>query len=282
MIRFLLLPLLALLLSGQVSAFDTERYFPLSEGRALYFINTDHPEWYTVMITSEIVRDERGADFNFWILKNDVNTYWGDVDDPDGPQQVQLVCRMDRNGLSMLGDYRYSLDYSTLHSWTTFHTVATGGTEPVSDTLHLCGFPVYCFIPAGFLTLTPYLEDNPFRWHCEQAVELGSPGCDAPCWIHNDWTMVMGYERLDVPYMAAIPCLKVQYLEICTGWEGYPEAKPAELGTERINETWWFGDGAGPVKVLKFYERLVDGEWITANDMPVKNIELVYIQEGIQ
>lgn len=282
MIRFLLLPLLALLLSGQVSAFDTERYFPLSEGRALYFVNTANPEWYTVMVTSEIVRDERGADFNFWILKNDVNTYWGDVDDPNGPQQVQLVCRMDRNGLSMLGDYRYSLDYSTLHSWTTFHTISTGGVEPSSDTLHIPGFPVYCFIPAGFVRLTPYLQDFPFRWHCEQTVELFSAP-DAACWIHNDWTMVMGYERQDVPYMADIPCLKVQYLEICTGWEGYPEAaKPAELGTQRINETWWFGEGIGPVRVLKYYDRLIDGEWITANDMPVKNIELVYIQEGIQ
>lgn len=259
-------------------------FWPIEEFKEWKFRSTVAPildHVHTQMTTTNIAPS---GDFMLLIEKTSPFTYWG----PEVRwEDCNIHCKMDEHGISMLS---YDIqDVESEFAMTKEFVLFTDTNNSKSPWVHSDGFPVYPFIPEGVLTQL----DLWFTLH-QKVIQI-------PGKIHeNHWQTRASIETIFVPYLHRNElCLRMDYLETNTPCHrfseqvtpidfGYNWAKDTFDGPEwrrpiRVNETWWFAYGLGPVKVHHEHNKYENGMWSGPCDVdwkyaPYHEIELMAIQ----
>lgn len=256
-------------------------FWPIAEEKTWTFraTTTKEIDMQTVM-TSHDLHD---GWFSLTIGKSHPWTYWG----PEARhEKLTLRCRMDDDGIYMLGHRVSENGIQTKEFW---HKAFLGpyGAPPETPWKYCAGWPVYPFIPEGALwQIGGWFEMQQTIYQVPQRI------------LANNWQTRATIEKITVPFLkASVDCLRIDYLETntpCvlgdqgnpvddTSWFMEPFDGPDGRRPIRVNETWWFVWGVGPVKVRHCHNKYENGAWSGPSDLdwkygPVHEIELVGIK----
>ena len=268
-------------------------FWPIVDGRLWTFRanTTDAVDLLTYIQPYDI---QSNGHFSLLIDKSHKETYWGPE---ERKESAYFSCMMDEHGIYMLSLVVYD-PYSD-KSKQFYHF--TNSAFASSPWLHRVGWPVYPFIPEAGI-----VWDQLDKWNNLNQLIVKVPETV----FHNAWSTRCSIDKLFVPYLnATIDTLRVDYLETntpcirglyCTpvdfsfGWSISPQPDGPLLINEtgsfqirpiRVNETWWFAWGLGPVKIRHCHNTWdkITQQWSNPSDTdwkygPVHSIDLINIE----
>lgn len=276
----------------------SSNFWPIAENKKWTFQSTTAKaaggaNAITEMLTDSIMPD---GCFRLTIAKDAKETYWGPE---ERWEDCLLDCKMDEHGIYMLS-YRV-FDWEQHKTTKQFqHFCLEFGNDYYAENhfeatpwLHKQGWPVYPFIPEGAFSMPLG------QWHFMEHLVLNPPNKV----LHNSWETKVAVENLFIPmFNIETQVLRVDYLETNTpchrdgdynvidlqmGWDldeqpTGPMIHGNYVRPIRVNETWWFAWGVGPVKVRHEHNKWdhIKQEWSGPCDTywkygPVHEIELI-------